>query len=1408
MATSNAWAQCYAFEESTEYNKKLNQSQTYNLGGKPGAILSFQAKKRTAGTGKLRVDQRINGSWQENIWSDGLTTSWEDYTNIPISRYATEIRLYNTGTLAKDFKNVKITWATYVDAPMAGGAQATEWYAGTDVVGNQTSASATIDWSNATFSCDLQNNIDSQFSVSVSSEGATCSYGTSIITATYLRTKPGNHSATLLITASTGDTYTIALSGVTGKYTPQAAKKMDMVMNESYNPSDIFDVYYLANNVKNTISDYTVKALDPTIANYVDGKIVTNYQTGTARFQLTREADTNFDALNTTISVNVNPAGGCLVLEPCSGSYSAAGEGWFEPTALSGPGNYLSFQARSTNGTRIGSIKVQQYVNGNWEWVDDANPDTDWRDYGYTLNELATHIRFYTKGGSYSREFRNVQVTRKQILRPQIDGETFYLTQVSSGMQFAGTFPLAWSTCSDEIRFSCDNPNFTIIPSVIDASNGQDTTSIIITYSADTDNPDLTGELTIYDQSQTKTITLSCEHMLQTIDWPQYFYNLEADENGHINEDITLNAIARTVTGQPTGKPIQYTLSVSPANASLSTDTNGETHLHIIGICEGTITASVEGFTDSNGRTYSASTLTRKIRIRKAGTPCHSYALYIVDLQTITLTNSTKIFSINGLPENSMTFIAHTDVLSVSNDLSIDFSKDGNTWGNKQTIDIKPGYEHSIYSCSVPDSVSFIRFQTGSTLRTFFDMVTIRQKEYLTASVSEILISDAIVNQPFSATFTVDYSDVPFIQYEVTNNHNLNIQLTPSPEINNNCGEHGTYTFTLTGMSPYPQENVQETISIFTSAGHRVEIPVIITSKLGDPYYFNLKDGNWNDLNNWRVNNTKPSQLPTPSNPVYIYKAATVGANDAAFEGIAYSITIAESGSLTILPQGGLTVHAGGFTGAYENNLTLHNMQSGAGFIRISPYFTREVEGTMPKIKVLYQTKSTLDSGANKDATWQYIGAPGNNTTIYVDYNTWLYKLDEQNADWVLQPRTANVALEPFEGYAITQYGQPTYQWTADITNENHTLPLTYSKDGRDGRHIFANSYTAPIDVKALHNAITYAEGQDSRFRIDQTVYIFNSGSWNAWDSIGQTASGSTPGQYYAIPILAAAADYLSDEQTVIPPMQGFYMRVRSKTPMNELQSNEHVGQIQLDYNQLVMSNRQIDNTPLRSPQRVEETFDFQRARIHVTSATSGADRLIIIQDTINTRKYNNGYDAPNQTTEGLANIYTNESFGKMEVSCSDNIDSLYIGFMAGEDSQYTLHFSAMCGDIYLKDLANDSIILMQEGGQYHFTATPNSTNDLRFQILLDPEFDPSNGNGDILSDTEGIPSTQVWMHGNTIYIASALSNSVAKLFNVSGHMIMTAPITYSPYTLDLSHLTPGVYMLQLNNQIYKFIRQ
>ena len=210
-ATTNAWAECYAFEESTAYSKKLNQSQTYNLGGKPGAILSFEAKKASWGTGNLRVDQYVNGKWEEGIWKDGLSKDWKVYTNIPISRYATEIRLYNTGTLAKDFKNIKITWATYADAPTK-----STWTTETRMLGaSSQSTSFSMNWSNTpAFQATLSGDGESQFSVSISNNASTCSYGTAQFSITYNHTQVGTHNATLTISNGTYS-YTLTLKGHT-----------------------------------------------------------------------------------------------------------------------------------------------------------------------------------------------------------------------------------------------------------------------------------------------------------------------------------------------------------------------------------------------------------------------------------------------------------------------------------------------------------------------------------------------------------------------------------------------------------------------------------------------------------------------------------------------------------------------------------------------------------------------------------------------------------------------------------------------------------------------------------------------------------------------------------------------------------------------------------------------------------------------------------------------------------------------------------------------------------------------------------------------------------------------------------------------------------------------------------------
>ena len=556
------------------------------------------------------------------------------------------------------------------------------------------------------------------------------------------------------------------------------------------------------------------------------------------------------------------------------------------------------------------------------------------------------------------------------------------------------------------------------------------------------------------------------------------------------------------------------------------------------------------------------------------------------------------------------------------------------------------------------------------------------------------------------------------------------------------------------------------------------------------------EDNNWTNTLNWDFN-----RLPNATEEVCIKAPATLSTN-ATIAGITFATGDNEQiGSIHITSTGGLSVGTQGITGAATDgsSLTIDNLQTGAGFLRIDPAYT----GTMPRITMRYQTKSTLDNGANKDATWQYIGAPGANCQFTVDYITWLYHWDEKQG-WM--NKTGTITLEPFAGYAITQYGQPTYSLITEPTNQNTTITLTKTDNGNGmkGDNLFANSYTAPIDAKNF-------TPEDFEGDLEKTFYIFNSGSWNDWNKQNQNNStlggndSNTPGQYCAIPALAS--QYLDNtyDITTIPPMQGVYVI-----------ANKNGATIKLDYNKHVWcagSTEDLEtnmNEAMRAPQHKAQMQDenFRRIRIQLNSTNSGADRMYVIQTSETTSEYDNGYDAPNLVTEGLANIYTTEPFGNMEVSCSNNIDSMSIGFQAGVDTEYTLSFGALIGDsLYLQDLENDSIIQIVEKEQYHFTATPYSINNHRFQLLLHRQLSSNNDN--TTTAIEDIyNTTKIWSQDKTVYILNAPENSIAMIYSVSGHHILSTPINNhpSPAVIDLYQLPEGVYIIRINNQMYKFV--
>ena len=1141
--------------------------------------------------------------------------------------------------------------------------------------------------------------------------------------------------------------------------------------------------------------DFDVESKNTNIAEYHKDtkKIQTYFTDGTAYFQITRPEDYKYKELDKTFSIEVKAAGGCNVLatekdkEYAVGYYADPKEYWFD---LEGVGDVLTVELKKQDNS-YGYIHIVGYdENGGNETnlgsFKHSEISTDWGDVKTCTIPKNEIRKIQIKSGgdiaadALHKYFRNLKVTRKTSLDPQVD-DKLYLSQSSTDMTYIGIFNLNWSTCADEIRLACDNPMFVVTPSVIKAS-GEGFTQILVTANAQ-NAANLTGNLTVYDQTQKETIILSCEQLLQRIEWNQYFGNLESTEEGYINETFELNAVAKTVTGNLTNQPITYNLnSISPAgNASLSTE-NGKTYLHITGKCEGTITASVEGFT-KDGKTYSSDAITHDIRVRKAGEPCNTVYSLKDRIELNTIETSEPIYVGDKNPD-TLRFIAHRDITAANYFYVVYSTNGGSAWADLDNP-MLPEETDTQYEYTLPDNTTHVRFETrtGATWKKYVKNIEVTQKSYLNVDPSSI--SETIyVNTPFSKEITVQYSDIPLIQSELTKNTTDNLYLYPHQSVNNNCGQYGEYTFTLLGEWEEPQ-TIQETIRFFTSAGDEklinIKIDVITNTQITSQ-----ADGDWNNPSSWF-----PNIIPTASHPVIIKHAIEVSS-----PAEAYGVVMTQEAHINIASTGGLTVHAGGYTPLNKNEedleITIDNDH--AGYFRMSPEANT---ATMPKAIVNFTTKGTLNGGGN-DAAYQYIGAPGEGAATDILGTTVLYLRSEEKG-WV-RLKTFWAELEAFAGYALTQKAQREFTFYPQLINGDKIIQLTYTPDGMKGDNLWANSYMAPLDI-------TKFTPDDFTGNVTRTFYLYNSGSYDQWkkDTSSVSTAGEVPGRYYAIPVLAARA--LGPEaQTVVPPMQGVYMK-----------AGEGGGEIILSYEKHVWNNTQTAqmNKPLRIAGRNEsaekQNPDFQRVRLQVTSENSGADRMYIIQDSLTTSGYDNGYDAPKQMADNLMNIYTNEPFGKMEISSTNNMDGMYIGFKAGDDSEYTMTFSSLIGDsLYLYDMEADEYIEMTENGQYQFSATPMSTNDLRFQLLVAPDL-PDNApeqGGDVATMIENLSTTKLWISDKMVYVTNVQPNSTLAIYGLGGICVAQYQIPEGMKNVQypISNLPVGVYIIRLNDQACKFV--
>ena len=899
-------------------------------------------------------------------------------------------------------------------------------------------------------------------------------------------------------------------------------------------------------------------------------------------------------------------------------------------------------------------------------------------------------------------------------------------------------------------------------------------------------------------QSCSLTANITVPYCQREIVWESSYLNFATDENGYIEEKRVLDA-----TINPESEITYQLHTVTPTPFAEIIEEDGKHFVHVFREGHGYLVA-IANECSYEGRMYEATYKIKEIRVSGAGA-CDPNSLLIwgdgrdepfVYLFSTNSSEQTRIYDLKGLPAEQMTFGAHAATASVNNVLVISFSteSEGDNWIGQHRQEVVSGSNYNWnYSCPVPEGAKRVRFQSEASLTIYFNGVTIPQQTYIRPSVESIEISDAIVNVPFERTFSVDYSNVRLLQWKVSDNHDLGLKVVANQEVNNDCDLYGTYTFTLTGESPYPQENVTETITFYTSAGDVVNIPVTITATLSEPFYFNVQDGDMAVSSNWTYNGSNThGLLPDKRFPIIVSQAMTINEGEL----VAYGVTIENGGSVNIQPEGGLTLHAGGFTNVTEDNFEVHNNLEGAGFVRVSKYF-KQLGGQMPKMMVHFTTKANMNNGENKDAAWQYIGAPGAETQMQVVNTSTLYLRSEEKG-WVRQ-WDSNASLTPFAGYAFTQKDQPSIAFAPRLVTDNQIITLTYTDGGMKGDNLWANSYMAPIDIKKLGE-------EDFSGNVDQIVYLYNCGSWNEWNkdqSAIQTAE-EQPGRYYAIPVGSARALDATYDQTVIPPMQGVYMVANAGGGSLTLNYEKHVWNCE--------SNEMNRALRIAGKRTAEEDYlsSILRIRLQINSQNSGADRMYLIQDSTCTADYDNGFDAPKQMTDGLLNLYTNEACGKMEISATDNINGIYLGFAAGEDEVYTMTFTSLIGeDLYLYDVEQDTLVGMANGETYEFAAAAKSTNDMRFQILVNPDlsdYQPNGGNGDVTTNLNDVPMQQLWVHDEKVCISHASANSIVEVYTVSGMPVARYAIGYTPCILDLSDMPTGVYMLRLNDQVYKFV--
>jgi len=485
----------------------------------------------------------------------------------------------------------------------------------------------------------------------------------------------------------------------------------------------------------------------------------------------------------------------------------------------------------------------------------------------------------------------------------------------------------------------------------------------------------------------------------------------------------------------------------------------------------------------------------------------------------------------------------------------------------------------------------------------------------------------------------------------------------------------------------------------------------------GDYYFYGGAEGTgtaWATGANW----TKGAAPSASTDNVTILKPVTLATGTTKLatvtivqkDGSSYTPTagsaITPSGALTIPPTGALVANT--IAGATENTLLIESSASGTGALVLS------TESHTTGATVQFYTKARKD--ARDKYINQYFGIPVDsvvkNPTYYGAY---LRKFDVENDEWA---SFKEEKMYGFTAYRImrTETSEGTYEIEGNLilpgTTTHKDTVLTLQMTEHDNDNMFANSWTAPIDV-------TKFDVENDFVGTLATFYVFNAGA--AGDGTSSSVTTASAGNWNAMPV-EAVQDAVSKGQdtydlTQIPSQQAFLVQGTT--------GSEH--KIKLNYKALVydpIAESGATIVPTRAPKRTMDV-EVELMQLNLSAESGLGDRVLLyLRSDFANDALDNGWEAYKLPGSDFApQLCAYSPIGEMAIAATNDVEGTVLGFYSGtQDNSYTFSFGYDGSDIwYLNDLTMQQSTRIMEGNTYHFTAAPGSVAESRFVISRTP---------------------------------------------------------------------------------------